>query len=119
MSNLIKDLKNQSKGIKIDSEQLVIEQTLNKLFYLKPNIEEEIRFLKIKRGADASDRFGLHASAILAGEKEFCYREQVLSLFYKQAQGENVPIGLKRIFEEGDAIHEKWQRLFIRGGLGK
>lgn len=121
MASLKDIIKAEAKGCKIGrfaAEQLVIEQTLNKLFYLPHNLKEELKFLSIKRGADATDRYGLHASAILTGEKEFCYREQVLSLFYKQAQGENIPIGLKRIFTEGDAIHEKWQRLFIRGKLG-
>ena len=44
---------------------------------------------------------------------------QVLSLIYRQLQGEQLPVGLMRIFEEGNAIHEKWQRLFIRAGYSK
>lgn len=102
------------------SESLVIEQTLNKLFYEKQNIEEELRFLEMimRRNGASQERWGLHGSAIISSEKDFCYREQVLSLFYKMSQGENIKVDLKRIFEEGNAIHEKWQRLFIRGGLG-
>ena len=103
------------------SENLVIEQTLNKLFYLDKKDEEEVKFLQLimdKNGAQ-KERFGLHASAIITGEADFCYKEQVLSLLYKQAQGGNIDIGLKRIFEEGNAVHEKWQRLFLRGDLGK
>ena len=98
-----------------------IMKLFNKLFYADRNIEEETKFIKqvMTRGTDNKERVGLHASAIIVGDKEFCVREQVLSLLYKQLQGENVPINLKRIFEEGNAIHEKWQRLFIRGGLGK
>ena len=69
------------------------------------------------RGQETTERRGLHASAMIVSDDKFCYRQQVLSLFYKQLQGEQTPIGLKRIFSEGDAIHEKWQRLFIRGGL--
>ena len=110
----VKDLINSS------TESLVIEQRLNKLFYLKPNIQEESDFVRLvlsKNGFD-QHRAGLHASAIIVGENDFCYREQVLSLHYKQIQGHNVDVGLKRIFEEGNAIHEKWQRLFIRGELG-
>jgi hypothetical protein len=102
------------------TEAMVIESTLNKLFYMKPDVHAEADFVSMvlqKNGANL-ERYGLHASAIIVGEKEFCYREQVLSLFYKQAQGHNIPIRLKRIFEEGNAIHEKWQRLFIRGKLG-
>lgn len=112
---------NNAKKIPGTTEQLIIEQKLNSLFYLPPKIKEEsklIRAVLSKNGYDC-ERAGLHGSAIIASENEFCYREQVLSLFYKMSQGENVPIGLKRIFEEGNAIHEKWQRLFIRGGLGR
>ena len=118
MSKLTDAIKASTKGFIVDTEALVIEQRLNKLFYEKTNMEEELRFLNIKRGHDSKDRYGLHASAIIVSDNEFCYREQVLSLFYKQAQSENISVGLKRIFMEGDAIHEKWQRLFIRGGLG-
>lgn len=102
------------------TEGLVIEQALNKLFYLKPKIEEEAEFVRLvlsKNGAH-QERSGLHASAIISSDSEFCYREQVLSLFYKMNDGKQIQVGLKRIFEEGNAIHEKWQRLFIRGGLG-
>lgn len=60
------------------------------------------------------DRYGLHASAILKGENEFCYREQVLSLFYKMNQGEQLPIKMLKIFAQGNAIHEKWYKLFRR-----
>ena len=37
-------------------------------------------------------------------------------MVYRQLQGEQISVGLKRIFEQGNAIHEKWQRLFIRAG---
>lgn len=118
MSSLRDAIKREAKGLKVDAEAMVIEQSLNKLFYLKPDIKQEINFLTIKRGNGDEERYGLHASAILTSDNEFCHREQVLSLFYKQAQGENISVNLKRIFAEGDAIHEKWQRLFIRGKLG-
>lgn len=103
------------------TEAAEIEKIFNKLFYAPRNIEEETKFIRqvMTRGTDNEKRVGLHASAIIVGDKEFCVREQVLSLLYEQLQGENVPVNLKRIFEEGNAIHEKWQRLFIRGGLGK
>lgn len=117
---LKEDIKAEQQGL-VSSSGLVIEQRLNKLFYATPNYKEEIRMLKMQKqqAQKQGDRYGLHCSAIIASDNEFCYREQVLSLFYKQAQGDNVPIGLKRIFEEGNAIHEKWQRLFIRGEIGK
>ena len=101
------------------TETLLIEQKLNKLFFLQPNYYKEIEMLKKQAEQKCSDRYGLHASAMLESENKFCYREQVLSLFYKQIQGENIPTKLKRIFEEGNFIGEKWQRLFIRGGLGE
>jgi len=99
-------------------EQLVIEQTLNKLFYLPAKPKEELLMIKSQYEQKKGDRYGLHASSIIASEKDFCCREQVLSLFYKQVQGENISVGLKRIFEEGNFVGEKWQRLFIRGELG-
>lgn len=103
------------------TEEHQIESMLNQLFYLDKDIDNELMFLKsvMTRGQETSERKGLHASAIIVPEEKFCYRQQVLSLYYKQLQGEQTPIGLKRIFAEGDAIHEKWQRLFIRGGLCK
>lgn len=101
------------------TEEKQIEKMLNGLFYLEKNIPKELQFLKsvMTRGAETQERKGLHASAIIVSDDKFCYRQQLLSLFYRQLQGEQTSVGLKRIFAEGDAIHEKWQRLFIRGGL--
>lgn len=100
------------------SAESEMEHKLNALHYLDKDIPNELKFLKsvMTRGQETSERKGLHASAILVSDNKFCYRQQVLSLLYRQKQGEQVPVGLKRIFTEGDAIHEKWQRLFIRGG---
>lgn len=109
-------------GTKIQStEEQQMEAKLNKLFYLEKDVERETEFLRMvmTRGQETQERKGLHASAIIVSDDKFCVRQQLLSLFYKQKQGEQVPIGLKRIFSEGDAIHEKWQRLFIRGGYAK
>ena len=121
---ILEDIKNDTKqaGAKLQtSEERDIEELLNNLFYLDKNISEELKFLKsvMTRGAETQERKGLHASAVIVSDDKFCYRQQLLSLYYKQLQGEQTPIGLKRIFSEGDAIHEKWQRLFIRGGLCK
>lgn len=100
------------------SQEAELEQKLNALHYLDKDIENELKFLRavMTRGQETTERKGLHASAIIVSDDKFCYRQQVLSLFYKQLQGEQVKIELKRIFTEGDAIHEKWQRLFVRGG---
>lgn len=122
--SLIDEIKNNAtkNGTKIQtSEDAKLEKELNKLFYLQKNIEEETKFVKqvMTRGQDGQERVGLHASSFIVSEKEFCVREQVLALMYRQLQGEQLNVGLMRIFEEGNAIHEKWQRLFIRGGFSK
>ena len=96
-----------------------VKKELDKLFYAKPDYDAELEMLKYQYDHEEEERVGLHASAVSSGGKDFCYREQVLSLFYKMIQGENIPIGLKRIFEEGKSIGTKWQRLFIRGGIAK
>lgn len=110
------------KGAKIQtSDEEGLEKKLNKLFYLEKDIDNEVKFLRqvMTRGQETAERKGLHASAIIVSDDKFCYRQQVLSLFYKQLQGEQVSVPLRRIFAEGDAIHEKWQRLFIRAGYSK
>ena len=112
----------ENKNVKIQSsEAAALEKILNRMFYLDKNIEEETKFIKqvMTRGLESQERVGLHASAMIVSDKKFCVRQQVLSLLYKQLQGEQIQVGLMRIFEEGNAIHEKWQRLFIRAGYGK
>ena len=112
--------KNGSKVQSADSAKL--EGILNKMFYLDKNIEEETKFVRtvMTRGLESQERVGLHASAIIdKGDKSFCVRQQVLSLLFKQLQGEQLPVNTMRIFEEGNAIHEKWQRLLIRAGYAK
>ena len=121
---LLDEIKREADGnrTKLNStEEQEVEKVLNSLFYLDKNIDEELKFLKsvMTRGQESQERKGLHASAIIVSDDKFCYRQQVLSLFYKQLQGEQNSADLMRIFEEGNAIHEKWQRLFIRGGLCK
>ena len=63
------------------------------------------------------NRYGLHASAILASDNELCFREQVLSLFYEMNQGEQLPIKALKVFAQGNAMHEKWYKLFKRAGI--
>lgn len=121
---LIDNIKKEAQGnrTKIQStDAAALEKILNRTFYLPKNIEEETKFVKqvMTRGLESQERVGLHASAMLVGDKDFCLRAQVLSLIYKQSQGEQVPVSLMRIFEQGNAIHEKWQRLFIRAGYGE
>lgn len=121
---LIDDIRKEAKGngTKIQStEAAELEKIFNAMFYLDKNIKEETRFIQqvMTRGAETQERVGLHASALIKGEKDFCLRAQVLSLIYKQLQGEQISVNLKRIFEEGNAIHEKWQRMLIRAGYSK
>lgn len=102
------------------SEEAKFEKLLNRAFYTQHNIDEETKFIHqvMTRGLESQERVGLHASSLIVGDKQWCTRQEVLSLLYKQIQKENVNPGLIRIFEEGNAIHEKWQRLFIRAGYG-
>lgn len=109
-------------GSKVQTtEARKLDSILNKMFYLDKNIELETQFVHdvMTRGLESQERVGLHASAIIVSDKQFCVRQQVLSLVYKQLQGEQLPVNLMRIFAEGNAIHEKWQRLFIRAGYAK
>lgn len=106
-------------GQKIQSTEADrFDKLLNSTFYMEKDIENEIKFLKMvmTRGAETQERVGLHASNMLVSDAKFCLRCQVLSLLYHQAQGEQISTSLMRIFEQGNAIHEKWQRLFIRAG---
>lgn len=117
--SLVDNIKKAAIGNKTKiqtSEATQLEKIFNQMFYLEKDPVKEIEFVRqvMTRGQDTQERVGLHASALIAGEKDFCVRSQVLSLIYKQLQGEQIDPGLKRIFEQGNAIHEKWQRLFIR-----
>lgn len=117
VSDIKKDaIGNRTKIQSSDASQL--EKILNRMFFLEKNVEAETAFVRqvMTRGLESQERVGLHASALIRGDKDFCLRQQVLSLMYHQLQGEQLSVGLKRIFEEGNAVHEKWQRLFIRAG---
>ena len=120
MSLIDKIKKDAAKGaVQIEStEATKLSQMLNKLFYLDKDIANETKFIKMvmTRGAESQERVGLHASNMLVSDSAFCLRSQVLSLVYRQLQGEQISVGLVRLFEEGNSVHEKWQRLFIRGG---
>lgn len=118
---LVNNIKAEARGNRTkiqSSDAAALEQILNRTFYLPKKPEEETAFVRhvMTRGLESEERVGLHASAIIVSDNKFCLRQQVLSLIYKQLQGEQINIGLKRIFEEGNAIHEKWQRLFLRAG---
>ena len=121
---LVEQIKKSAKstGTKIQtSEAAELEKIFNRMFYLEKDPIKESVFVRqvMTRGLETQERIGLHASALIVSEKKFCLRQQVLSLLYKQLQGEQINAGLKRIFEEGNAVHEKWQRLFIRAGYSE
>ena len=85
---LIDNIKAEAKGNRVmiqSSDAQELAKILNNTFYLDKNIDEEAKFVKqvMTRGAETQERVGLHASALITGEKEFCVRQQVLSLLYK------------------------------------
>lgn len=115
LNKLLKDVESASEGLSGISEvvqesskdstkifpSLMIKQKFNNMFlYMRDdrNLEEV--------------RAGLHASAIIGPESEFCYREQVLSLVYEMSQGKELPVNALKIFAAGTSIHEKWQNMF-------
>lgn len=100
--SLKKDLLKSQNASKTDMWAMMVKNRLEKLF-----LEDR----------DHEDRYGLHASAIIASDNEFCYREQVLSLFFKMNQGEQLPISTLKIFAQGNAMHEKWYKLFRQQGI--
>lgn len=102
MSSMGKDLAKAQHGSNADMWALLVKNRLEKLFL---------------DARETEHRYGLHASAILASDNEFCYREQVLSLFYEMNQGEQLPIKLLKIFAQGNAMHEKWYALFRQAGI--
>ena len=99
MSNFTKDIKSATQG---EMEAVMIKNRLEKLF-----IEDR----------SDSDRYGLHASAIIASDDQFCYRAQLLSLFFRQNQGQQLPVKQLKIFAQGNAMHEKWYKLFRKAGI--
>lgn len=99
-STLAKALKEAQKNSSSNTlKRLALKQKFANMFIIAREDRQEVRT-------------GLHASAIIAGDDSFCYREQVLSLIYKQNQGEQLPVKALQIFEAGESIHVKWQTLF-------
>ena len=91
---IVSSIKKQAKnnGTKIQSSEAAnLEKILNKAFYLDKNIKEETKFVKqvMTRGLESQERVGLHASALIVKEKDYCVRSQVLSLmrFMRNGKG--------------------------------
>lgn len=105
-SKAIAEAVKKSKSLVSSTMEIVLENKMNSLFMVKDKQIDE-------------DRKGLHASAIIDSENHFCLREQILSTLFKRnaAEKQELPVGLLRIFREGEAIHEKWQRMFRNAGI--
>ena len=97
-------------------EKITIE--LNKLFYMPKKAKEESDFIRhvLTRGTGES-RHGLHASDILSQYSDYNAQEAKAKLQGTHTQEEAHDVHTMRIFEHGNATHEKWQRLFIRGDM--
>ena len=102
MSSIKKALTASKEGDVVGAWAMLVQNKLNGLFVSSREHE---------------NRYGLHASSILDSENEFCYREQVLSLSFEQNQGEQLPVRVLRIFAQGNAMHEKWYKLFEQQGI--
>lgn len=83
-------------------------------------LTQDFKNMYVRWGNSTPARTGIHASAILEKEKNFCLRELVLlNLYGDQAeQGEWQSWDWKRgsVFENGWEIHRKWQTMFRRFG---
>lgn len=122
MASIAKAIKQEAKdkGLLIQDERTKkIYDIFNDQYRRSPVREKELAFEEqlFTRGTGGA-RVGLHTSAIIAGEGTYCVREQVLSLLYKPRNMDScIKHDLLRVFEEGNYIHRKWQRLFLRGCL--
>lgn len=100
MSDLTKGLLAAQENDKYVMESLIYKKKFEQMF------------VDVIKTEQHEERYGLHASAIIGPEASFCYREQVLSLFYKMNQGEQLPVKLLKVFAQGNAMHEKWYKMF-------
>lgn len=92
-----------------------LHQIFSRTFYCEPKPEKELQFINqmFTRGGENEERVGLHASSII--QPGLCMRKLVLSLNYEPTHATTKPDPrLIRIFENGNYVHEKWQRLLIR-----
>lgn len=105
---MMSSMKDELIKIKEDREH---EPTIGIGLMTKQKFNSMFSHMRSARVLDEK-RAGLHASAVIASDSEFCYREQVLSLIYEQAQGKDLPVTSLRIFAAGNSIHEKWQSMF-------
>lgn len=121
---ILEDLKKKAKKYDIpqgSEEAQALTKIINSLFYLpkKPTAEAVFVEQVATRGLGTQERTGLHASSLTVSDDKFCLRAQILAIFFKQDGNKDLPPNLIRIFEEGNSVHEKWQRLFLRAGFSK
>lgn len=64
------------------------------------------------------NRDGLHASSVLASEKDFCWREHILEQGYRKNEVE-LSTWTLRIYLNGWFLHQKWQQLFQDSGIAE
>jgi len=103
-----------------DHETQKIDDIFNSLILCPPVQKAEIEFEKniFTRGTGEEERVGLHLSSVIVPDSKYCLRAQVLSLLYKPKNMDKAfGNDLLRIFEEGNYIHRKWQRFFLRGSI--
>ena len=105
MSNLTNIIKAIREDNKSNLSELMIKKTFEELFK------------KVQSKTKDEERKGLHASALIKGDDEFCYREQVLSLIFKRNDEQHFDFRTQNIFATGNDIHEKWQRILKDGGI--
>ena len=84
---------------------------------VEESLRQKIDSLYSAAEDETEERYGLHASAIIASEDKYCLREQVLSLFFRQNQGEQLPVSLRKIFRHGNTIHEEVYSVFRKSGV--
>ena len=80
-------------------------------------LRQKIDNLYMEAEGQREERYGLHASAIIASDEQFCLRQQVLSLFFKMNQGEELPVKTRKIFHHGNTIHEEVYDVFRKTGV--
>lgn len=83
-------------------------------------LTQSFKNMYVQWGRNTSPRTGLHASAVLAKDSEWCLRQHVLAELYPEAveAREWNAWDWKRaaIFENGWRLHQRWQDVFRRHG---
>lgn len=83
-------------------------------------LTQDFKNMYVRWGRNTPPRTGLHASAVLAKDSEWCLRQHVLAELHSE-QGEAREWNTwdwKRaaIFENGWRLHQRWQDIFLKCG---